>query len=47
MKIDYIVEPKIDGVSLSFYENGNLISAATRGNGTVGGRCNIERICNL
>ncbi len=34
---DYIVEPKIDGLSLSLlYTNGHLTRAATRGNGEVG-----------
>lgn len=33
----YVVEPKVDGVSLSLrYENGRLSRAATRGNGVVG-----------
>ena len=34
---DYVVEPKIDGVSLSLlYRRGRLVRAATRGNGEVG-----------
>ena len=33
----YVVEPKVDGVSLSLrYRDGRLVCAATRGNGTVG-----------
>lgn len=33
----YVVEPKVDGVSISLrYENGRLVRAATRGNGTIG-----------
>ena len=33
----YVVEPKVDGVSLSLrYRDGRLACAATRGNGTVG-----------
>ena len=36
-KIDYVLEPKIDGTAVSLrYENGSLVLAATRGNGTVG-----------
>mgnify|MGYP001196160209 CR=1 FL=1 len=36
-KIDYICEPKIDGLSLNLtYKNGVLISAATRGDGRIG-----------
>lgn len=34
---DYVVEPKVDGLSMSLlYENGQLVRAATRGNGEVG-----------
>ena len=37
VKLDYICEAKIDGLSLNLaYQNGNLISAATRGDGLVG-----------
>lgn len=36
-QIDYFVEPKIDGASVSLrYENGRLIRALTRGNGVTG-----------
>lgn len=35
--LEFFIEPKFDGASLNlYYENGNLISAATRGNGLVG-----------
>ncbi len=35
--IEYVLEPKIDGVSISVrYENGQLVLAATRGDGTTG-----------
>ncbi len=36
-EVDFVIEPKIDGLSLSLiYDNGNLVSAATRGNGSIG-----------
>jgi DNA ligase (NAD+) len=36
-KIDYVGEPKLDGVAVSlFYEQGQLIYGATRGDGKVG-----------
>ncbi len=35
--LEYVVEPKIDGVAVSLmYENGSLIYGATRGDGTTG-----------
>ena len=36
-KIEYVMEPKIDGLACSLiYENGKLVRAATRGDGVVG-----------
>ena len=36
-ELEYICEPKIDGLSLNLtYKNGNLITAATRGDGKIG-----------
>lgn len=36
-EIEYVVEPKIDGLACSLiYENGKLVRAATRGDGSVG-----------
>ena len=35
--IEYVLEPKVDGVSISVrYENGLLVQAATRGDGQIG-----------
>jgi len=49
-KLEYICEPKIDGLSLNLtYKNGTLISAATRGDGKVGEDVtkNITNIKNI
>ena len=35
--LEYICEPKIDGLSLNLtYKNGNLVCASTRGDGKTG-----------
>ena len=37
LDIEYVCEPKLDGVAVSaLYENGSLVRAATRGDGTTG-----------
>ena len=42
-KVEYVVEPKIDGASISLnYVNGYLKTAATRGDGTVGEEITIN-----
>ena len=49
-KYKFLCEPKIDGLSLNlFYKNGNLISAATRGDGFVGENVteNIKKIKSI
>ena len=49
-KLEYICEPKIDGLSLNLtYKNGILISAATRGDGNIGENVtkNISNIKNI
>lgn len=36
-KLDFVIEPKIDGISVSYtYENGKFVRAVTRGNGIEG-----------
>jgi DNA ligase (NAD+) len=50
MPIDLVAEPKIDGLSLSIrYEQGQLVVAATRGNGTEGEdvTANIQTIADI
>jgi DNA ligase (NAD+) len=48
--LEYICEPKIDGLSLNLtYKKGNLITAATRGDGKIGENVtkNIQNIKNI
>ena len=48
--LEYIIEPKIDGVAVSVtYEKGLLVGAVTRGNGTEGDDVtrNVSRIAGL
>lgn len=46
-QLDYVVEPKIDGVALSLtYESGHFIRAVTRGNGIEGDDV-THNICTL
>ena len=36
-ELEFVVEPKVDGVAVSLrYENGSLVMGATRGDGTMG-----------
>ena len=49
-KLEYICEPKIDGLSLNLtYKKGNLLTAATRGDGKIGENVtnNIQNIKNI
>ncbi len=49
-EFEYLCEPKIDGLSLNvLYQNGNLISASTRGDGLTGENVtkNIENIKDI
>ena len=49
-KIEYVCEPKIDGLSLNLtYEKGKLVCAATRGDGKIGENVskNITNIKNI
>ena len=49
-KIEYVCEPKIDGLSLNLtYEKGELVCAATRGDGKIGENVskNITNIKNI
>jgi DNA ligase (NAD+) len=48
--VDFVVEPKIDGLALSItYEDGQLLRAATRGDGRVGEdvTANVRTIANV
>ena len=42
---DVVVEPKYDGLTLVLYiENGRLVKAVTRGNGTVGEVIPLDKV---
>ena len=47
--IDYVAEPKLDGLAVSLlYENGELVRAATRGDGQTGENITVNaRTCLL
>ncbi len=49
-ELDWVVEPKVDGVAMNLrYENGELVLGATRGDGTTGDdiTANLRTIRNL
>lgn len=49
-KVEYVMEPKIDGLACSLiYENGKLVRAATRGDGVVGENvtANVRKIRSI